>query len=103
MRADTSIILDELLQATVDHPQDEDLYSVLADWLEEHDDPRRAELVRLHRRLLATCWVPDRHHDWTACQACIVELLAQGVRPCVLPKTLYLAEPVELTFSFIPP
>jgi uncharacterized protein (TIGR02996 family) len=43
------------LQAIVENPGDEDTWLVLADWLEEHDDPRRAELLRLHRRLLATC------------------------------------------------
>jgi uncharacterized protein (TIGR02996 family) len=48
-------MLDHLLQAVVEEPLVEDHWSILADWLEDHDDPRRAELLRLHRRLLATC------------------------------------------------
>jgi uncharacterized protein (TIGR02996 family) len=54
-------VLEHLLQGVVDAPQDEARYLVLADWLEECDDPRRAELLRLHRRLLATCCEPDEH------------------------------------------
>ena len=50
-------------------PLAEDRYLVLADWLEEHDDPRRAELLRLHRRLLATCCEPDAHPERAAWQA----------------------------------
>jgi uncharacterized protein (TIGR02996 family) len=48
-----------LLQAIVESPGEEAPYLVLADWLEENDDPRRAELLRLHRRLLGTCCEPD--------------------------------------------
>jgi hypothetical protein len=36
---------------------------VLADDLEEHDDPRRAERLRLHRRLLAMCCEPAAHPE----------------------------------------
>src|SRR5579871_163689 len=50
-----------LLRGIVDHPGDDGRFLILADWLEEHDDQRRAELLRLHRRLLATCCEPDRH------------------------------------------
>jgi uncharacterized protein (TIGR02996 family) len=35
-------MLDHLLQGVVDEPQAEDRWAVLADYLEEHDDPRRA-------------------------------------------------------------
>src|SRR4051794_12007182 len=42
--------LEDLLLGVVDAPQDEARYLVLADWLEEYDDPRRADLLRLHRR-----------------------------------------------------
>jgi len=45
--------LDGLLDAIVSDPLSEDRWEILADWLEEHDDPRRAELLRLHRKLLA--------------------------------------------------
>jgi uncharacterized protein (TIGR02996 family) len=76
-------MLEHLLQAVVDDPQDENRYLVLGDWLEERDDPRRAELLRLHRRLLATCCEPDEYPERAAWQARIVDLVGQGVRPCV--------------------
>src|ERR1700735_3261973 len=96
-------VLPGLLQAVIERPQDDATYLVLADWLEEHDDPRRAELLRLHRRLIATCCEPDLHAERSACQARIVELLGQGVRPCVPRRTVALAEGVEMTFAFVPP
>jgi uncharacterized protein (TIGR02996 family) len=96
-------VLDSLLQGIVENPQDDGRWLVLADWLEEHDDRRRAELLRLHRRLLATCCEPDRHPKRAEQQAQVVELLGQGVRPCVPQKTIPLAEGVEMAFSFIPP
>src|SRR3954451_2616090 len=98
-------MLDALLRAVVDAPQDEDRYHVLVDWLEEYDDPRRAELLRLHRQLLATCCEPDQYPERAAWQARIVELIGQGVRPCVPQKTILLGKRlrVPMTFSFIPP
>jgi sulfatase modifying factor 1 len=77
---------------------DESLYLILADWLEEHDDPRRAELLRLHRRMLATCCEPDRHPERAAWQARMVLLLAEGVRPSV-PRV----EVAGMTFAWCPP
>ena len=44
--------LDALLSGIVSDPLEETRWLVLADWLEEYDDPRRSELLRLHRRLL---------------------------------------------------
>src|SRR4051812_33393600 len=96
-------MLEHLLRAIVADPQAEDRWLVLADYLEEYDDARRAELLRLHRRLLATCCEPDRHPERAAWQARIVELLGQGVSPCVPQQTVELTEGVEMTFSFIPP
>src|SRR4051794_17771474 len=96
-------MLDALLRWIVADPQAEDRYLVLADWLEEHDDPRRAELLRLHRRLLATCCEPDQHPERAELQGRIVELLAEGVKPCVSQRTVELGEGVKMTFSFIPP
>jgi uncharacterized protein (TIGR02996 family) len=90
-----------ILDSIVSDP-DPATWLVLADWLEEHDDPRRAELVRLHQRLLDTCCEPDRHPERAAWQGMVVELLGQGVRPCVPQRTVLLGG-VELTFSFIPP
>jgi uncharacterized protein (TIGR02996 family) len=97
-------MLDELLDAIVAEAA-EDRYQVLADWLEEHDDPRRAELLRLHRRLLATCCEPKRYPERTGWQSRLVELLAGGVKPCVPQQTVVLGKraKVPMTFSFIPP
>jgi uncharacterized protein (TIGR02996 family) len=39
----------------VDEPACDANWLVLADWFEEHDDQRRAQLLRLHRQLVATC------------------------------------------------
>jgi uncharacterized protein (TIGR02996 family) len=87
----------------VDSAGDEALYLILADWLEEHDDPRRAELLRLHRRLLATCWEPDEHPERDAQQARLVQLLAEGVQPCVPRRSLPLDHGVEMVFAWLPP
>jgi uncharacterized protein (TIGR02996 family) len=84
-------------------PLDEDRWLVLADWLEEHDDPRRGQLLRPHRKLLATCCEPEQHPKRAAWQARIVTLLAEGVRPCVPQRTVVLGDGVPMTFSFIPP
>src|SRR3954447_8768011 len=96
-------MLEDLLRAIVADPQPEDRWLVLADWLEEHDDPRRAELLRLHRRLLATCCVPDLHPERAVWQARIVELIGQGLLPCVPQRKIVLGEGVEMVFNFIPP
>src|SRR5262245_38668474 len=53
--------LDKLLDAVVEDPLAEDRWSVVADWIEEYDDSRRAELLRLHRQLIATCCEPEAH------------------------------------------
>ncbi len=95
--------LDALLAGIVADPFEETRWLVLADWLEENDDPRRGELLRLHRKLLATCCEPDAHPERTLWQSRIVELIAAGVRPCVPQHTLTLPGGVPLTLSFIPP
>jgi uncharacterized protein (TIGR02996 family) len=95
--------LDALLHAIVADPQNEDRWLVLADWLEEHDDVRRAELLRLHHKLLATCCEPERYPERAAWHAQVVELIAQGVRPCLPSRSVVLAKGVEMRFSFIPP
>src|SRR5436309_1599348 len=96
-------MLEDLLRAIVADPQAEDRWLVLADWLEEHDDSRRAELLRLHRKLLATCCGPDQHPERAVWQARIVDLIGQGVRPCVPQRSVVLGKGVEMGFSFIPP
>jgi uncharacterized protein (TIGR02996 family) len=114
--------LDALLAGIVAEPLEETRWLVLADWLEENDDPRRAELLRLHRKLLNSCpdppsiipsWVSrwvwgkrggaDVAQSRSAWQARIVELLDAGVRPCVPQYTLTLPGGVPLVGSFLPP
>lgn len=95
--------LDALLAGIVADPLEETRWLVLADWLDEFDDPRRAELLRLHRRMLATCCEPDAHSERAAWQGRMTELLVAGVRPCVPQETLTLPGGVPMTFSFIPP
>jgi uncharacterized protein (TIGR02996 family) len=96
-------VLDDLLRGIVAEPQAEDRWLVLADWLEEHDNPRRAELLRLHRALLATCCAPGAHPERQDQQRRLVQLLAAGVRPCVPQQTVQLAQGVTMTFSLVPP
>src|SRR5262245_61309850 len=95
--------LDALLAGIVADPLEETRWLVLADWLEENDDPRRAELLRLHRQLIATCCDPDAHPERLAWQARMVELLEHGIKPCVPQITIELPGRVGLTLSFIPP
>ena len=95
--------LDALLSGIVADPLEETRWLVLADWLEENDDPRRAELLRLHRRLLNTCCEPDVHPERTGWQRRAVELLGAGVRPCVPQHTLELPGGVPLIGAFVPP
>jgi uncharacterized protein (TIGR02996 family) len=95
--------LDALLAGIVAEPLEETRWLVLADWLEEHDDPRRGELLRLHRRLLATCCEPDSHPDRGTWQRRVVELQDAGVVPCVPQHTLMLPGGVPLVGSFVPP
>jgi uncharacterized protein (TIGR02996 family) len=95
--------LDALLSGIVADPLEETRWLVLADWLEENDDPRRAELLRLHRKLLATCCEPDEHSERADWQRRAVEILGTGVRPCVPQHTLTLPGGVPLVGSFVPP
>jgi uncharacterized protein (TIGR02996 family) len=91
------------LEAVVENPGDEAPLLVLADWLEEHDDPRRVELLRLHLRLRVTCREPGQHPERTEQQARLVQLLAEGMRPCVPQCVVEVGKGVEMTFSWIPP
>jgi uncharacterized protein (TIGR02996 family) len=98
-------VLEDLLRAVVEEPLAEDRWQVLADWLEEHDDPRRAELLRLPRRLLATCCEPDQHPRRGEWQTRVVHLLADGVKPCGPQRTILLGQraKIPMTFAWIPP
>jgi len=95
--------LEALLAGIVLDPLEETRWLVLADWLEENDEPQRGELLRLHRRLLTTCCGPEQHPERSTWQARVVELIAGGVRPCVPQHTLTLPGGIALTASFIPP
>ncbi len=68
-----------LWQAIHDAPADERAWLVMADWLEEHDDPLRAELFRVTLTLRLRS---DEAHRPTL-EARQRELLAVGVRPAV--------------------
>jgi uncharacterized protein (TIGR02996 family) len=68
-----------LLQAIHDDPALEANWLVLGDWLEENDDPRRAELLRLHRGLRGRLTAARRRQS----ELRVMGLLAEGVRPCL--------------------
>jgi uncharacterized protein (TIGR02996 family) len=70
-------VLDHLLQGILEEPM-EDRWAVLGDWLEEYDDPRRAELLRLHRLLLATCCAPEKYPERAGWQARVFAGGGQG-------------------------
>jgi uncharacterized protein (TIGR02996 family) len=72
-----------LLQSIQDEPADEAIWLVLADWLEENDDPQRAELLRLHRELRKRLPQVRRRES----ELRVMELLACGVKPCVPTRT----------------
>ncbi|MHB1424327.1 MAG: SUMF1/EgtB/PvdO family nonheme iron enzyme [Gemmataceae bacterium] len=91
------------LESIVASGADDSPRLILADWLEEHDRPHEAELLRLHAALLATCCEPNQHPERERLQARLVELLAAGVRPCVPRQSIALAEGVDMTFAWIPP
>jgi uncharacterized protein (TIGR02996 family) len=67
-----------LLQALHDNPTDETSWLVLADWLEEQDDPR-AEVLRLQLQLRGELAVEER----LAIEQTVRQRIAAGVRPCV--------------------
>lgn len=84
-------------------PCDDTGWLALADWLDENDDPRRGELLRLHRKLLGTCCEPDEHPERAGWQTRMVELLVSGVQPCIPRKTLTLPGGVAMKFAYVPP
>jgi uncharacterized protein (TIGR02996 family) len=67
-----------LLQATHENPTDDTPWLVLADWLEEHGDPR-GELVRLQLLLRGELDELDRLER----EEQVRRLIQAGVRPCV--------------------
>jgi uncharacterized protein (TIGR02996 family) len=99
----TMAALEDFLSGIVSDPAEETRWLVLADWLEENDDRRRAELLRLHRQLLATRCEPNQHPERPQWHQRIVDLIEAGVPPCVPQRSLALPGGITLTGSFIPP
>jgi uncharacterized protein (TIGR02996 family) len=85
------------------HPEEDQTPLILADWLEENEDYRRAELLRVHLELRASCCQPDRHPERAEQQARLIALLAEGVRPCVPRQKVALGAGLEMEFVWIPP
>jgi uncharacterized protein (TIGR02996 family) len=84
-----------LWQAIHEAPADEGAWLVMADWLEEHDSPERAELFRVTLELRRGGARPRRR----ALEARKQELLAAGVRPCV-PEVV---NSIGMRFVLVPP
>ncbi len=70
------------LEALHEGPADEATWLALADWLEESEQPARAELVRLGRALRQQP-VMRRVRERARLEARLIELLAAGARPVV--------------------
>jgi uncharacterized protein (TIGR02996 family) len=85
---------ESLLHAIREAPADDTPRLVLADWLEEQNDPR-GELLRLHLRLRRQPPGPDS----LAAEARLRKLLAEGVRPCV-PEVV---NSIGMRLALVPP
>jgi uncharacterized protein (TIGR02996 family) len=72
--------LSRLLAGLHAAPDDEMLWAVISDWLEEHGQAERAELVRLVRRLRG---MGQASGPRKGAESRIREMLDGGVRPCV--------------------
>ncbi len=95
--------LDALLAGIVADPHNEVRWLVIADWLDEHDQPERAELLRVHRELLRTCTLGKETKARKQLHNRMMDLLRAGVQPCVPQQTMELPGGVKMAFSFIPP
>ena len=95
--------LDAFLAGIVAEPHNALRWLVMADYLEENDEPERAELVRVHRELLRTCADPDAFPERPQLHARMMELMRAGARPCIPERSVTLPGGVELRLSFIPP
>src|SRR5262245_42703089 len=81
------------LRAMQEHPEDDSLRLVFADWLEERGDPRD-ELIRLLHKLTQSVDVPDRSKFEDRLRG----LLASGVQPAGPFRT----DSVGMKFAWIP-
>jgi uncharacterized protein (TIGR02996 family) len=95
--------LDAMLAGIVAEPSDDVRWLVLADWLREHDEGDRADLVEIHRELLRTATEPGAHPEREPLHARMLDLLQSGVQPCLPQRTILLPGGIEMKFSFIPP
>src|SRR5262245_46536245 len=86
------------LTALHESPADEVTWLALADWLEENEQPQRAELVRLVRRLRGLP-VTRRTKQRVALEERVAALLLSGARPVVPEVTNHLG----MRFALIPP
>src|SRR5262245_25005358 len=74
---------DAFLAALHESPDDEVTWLALADFFDEHDQPRRAELIRLVRQVRGLNVTTKRISSRAALEECIAALLEAGVRPAV--------------------
>jgi uncharacterized protein (TIGR02996 family) len=95
--------LDALLAGIVAHPHEHVRWLIVADWLDDHDQPDRAELLRLHRLLIDTCCEPDAHPEREGIHARMMDLMRAGAEPCVPRHSLPLPGGVGLPMVFLPP
>ncbi|MGL4555207.1 MAG: SUMF1/EgtB/PvdO family nonheme iron enzyme [Gemmataceae bacterium] len=87
--------LSGLLEAIHERPADDALWLILADWLEEHDDPRKAALLRDVRGLRGVEEGPAR----LSAEARVQGLLCGGVVPCVPART----NSIGMELALVPP
>jgi uncharacterized protein (TIGR02996 family) len=86
-------VVEAILEDIVDQPDDPSLWLILADYLEDNEDPR-GELVRLTYHLHHE----QCHADFEARQSRLQELLIQGVQP-VRPRRIL----GDMEFVWVPP
>ena len=80
--------LDALLAGIVADAHNALRWLIVADWLDDHGQPERDELLRLHRELIRTRCEPAAHPERAEWQSRIVELIDLGVKPCLPQHTL---------------
>jgi uncharacterized protein (TIGR02996 family) len=91
-------VLETFLQAILDDPHDTLSWQAMADWLEENDQPLRADFVRLREELTRSILVADR----AAKEKWLRELLLSGVAPVVPLWNAELPGKVPLPLALIP-
>jgi sulfatase modifying factor 1 len=95
--------LDRLLEGIAQDADSGLGWLVLADWLEEHDDPLRAELVRLRQGLVEAGTTRQDSPQRREQEARLLQLLVQGVKPCGPSQVLPLGKGGEMNFTWIAP